>query len=447
VNGRFRLTPINRWLEPLLCVAITAAIIFDLAYLYLYGYLPQPFFYVPEDTFMDWFNTAYWSHHPGAYDAWGTIYPPLSFDILRFLTDSRCYVTQGYPARACDTFGLVTLHLIFLMNCILVWKTFRKIDRKTALCRSFALCAGLPMLFALERGNLLLLCFTFVLLAFGPLVKSARLRWIAVACAINLKVYLIGTLFGQLLRRKWRWFEGAILTTVLVYLLSFSLYGEGNPYEVYRNIIDYVTQMESTTPLDLWYSNTYRPLLALLNGTFPVTNFVGSYWADVITTVIPILIYGTQAVVILAALGSLFRPAAVPQFRVIYFTIAVALVTSEAGGYTQVLLLLFVFMEEWKGVGRKIAIFIGYLLSIPADIPISSVPANAQPGFMGLRDVITQFSVGLMPFLRPGLIMIMTLSLAVVTLRAVWCDARANGWRSPWTLVYGSGSAVSRRVA
>ena len=38
-----------------------------LANIFFYqGYLPAPFVFDIGDTFMDWFNTAYWAHNPGA---------------------------------------------------------------------------------------------------------------------------------------------------------------------------------------------------------------------------------------------------------------------------------------------------------------------------------------------------------------------------------------------
>jgi len=33
------------------------------------GYLPAPFVFVVSDTFMDWFNTAFWAHNGGAYSS------------------------------------------------------------------------------------------------------------------------------------------------------------------------------------------------------------------------------------------------------------------------------------------------------------------------------------------------------------------------------------------
>lgn len=426
---RDRVFPVNRWLEPLFALAIAVALGWVFFYLYRFDQLPQPFFYVPEDTYMDWFNTAFWAHNFGAYDSWGTIYPPLSFVILRVLTDGSCYISEGYSTRACDWWGALTLHLIYIANCILVTKTFLKIDRNTAVPRAFALCAGLPMLFALERGNILLLCFTAVLLAYGPLVRSARLRWLAAAFAVNFKVYLIGTLFAQLLRRRWRWFEGAMITTIAVYLVTFAILGEGTPGQIYKNISDFAGLWEAATPLDLWYAVTYRPLISLLHGPFPTTTAIGSYWVDVLIVALPAAIYATQAAILVAAFAAWLRPAVVPLYRLVFLSIAMALVTSEAGGYTQMFLFLFVFMEPWRGLGRKIAIVLTYILSIPMDIPIINVPATARPGFLGFREIIAEFSVGIGPFIRPGLLIIVVVALSAVTIREVWTHIKQNGWR------------------
>lgn len=431
---RERLFPINQWLEPLLALGAVTGAAWAVIYLVRLGYLPQPFFYEPQDTWMDWFNTAHWAHQPGAYDVWGTIYPPLSFVLLKFLTNPICYEgAEGLASRDCDWFGALTLHLIFLVNIILTAKTFRKLDPRTAMPRTIAMCLGLPMLYALERGNIILLTFTCVLLAFGPLVHSARGRWLAAAIAINLKVYLIGALFAQLLRGRWRWFEGALITTIMVYLVSFSIMGAGTPAEIYRNITDYSSGLKAASLLDLWYAATYKPLLSLLTGeSFPVIQFVDSWLVELAPVVIQGATLLVQATIVLAAFFAWWRPRPIPIHRVTFLAIALAVITSEAGGYTQILLILFVFMEPWRGVGRKSAIVIAYILCIPFDIPLSDVPSTAGGGFLALRPVITEYSIGLMPFLRPGLILMLALSMALVTIRDAWSDARLAGWRAPW---------------
>ncbi len=428
---RPRLTPVNRWLEPLLALAVLAALAWALIHLYLYRYLPQPYFYEPQDIYMDWFNTAYWSHNEGAYDSWLTIYPPISFVVLKVLTWGQCYASaEGYSSRDCDVFGHITLHAVFLLNLFLIARTFWKIDRRTAIPRTIALGLGLPMTYGLERGNLILLTFTCVLLAYGPLIRSARARWFFAAMAVNFKVYLIGTLFAQLLKRRWRWFEGAALTTAIVYLVSYAILGAGTPAEIYRNISDFSGLYQAVTVLDLWYAGTYKPLVSLLTGsTFPIISVVGSRWAELGAVVLPLSIHLVQALIAVAAACAAFRPQVIPMHRLVFLSIAMALITSEAGGYTQILLILFVFMERWRGLGRPVAIVIAYVLCIAADIPIDRVPPVTRDSYLGGGWVIAEYNVGLGPFVRPLLILVMAASLASVCIRDVLAQLKSEGWR------------------
>src|SRR5436190_16420267 len=217
--------------------AIIAAMAYSLWHLAVHHYLPQPFFYDLGDTWMDWFNPAFWAHQPGAYDTYKTIYPPLSFVLLKALTYGPCYVgNEGGWSRDCDLYGTISLFLVYAIDIYLTAKVLIKVDRRTAFPRTVAIAIGLPMIWAFDRGNLVLIAYMSLLLAYGPLVRSARLRWVFAAMAVNLKVYLIGTIFAQLIHRRWRWVEGAILTTVAVYLVTYILMGEGSPVEIYRNI-------------------------------------------------------------------------------------------------------------------------------------------------------------------------------------------------------------------
>lgn len=421
------------WIEPLMAVAVAAGFLWAMGYLLIYHYLPQPFFYEAFDTWMDWFNPAYWAHQPGAYDSWGTIYPPLSFVFLKFTTYGPCYpFAEQYTSRDCDVYGITTLHLLYVINIVLTAKTFIKIDRRTALPRSFALTAGLPMLFSLERGNLILICYTCLLLAYGPLVKSARLRWFFAGCAVNFKIYLIGTLFAQLIKRRWRWFEGAMLATVLVYLVSFAIIGTGTPAQIIDNMKAFALTLEVPTVLDLWYTMSYNPLMALMDGrASSIVNTVGSGPIELWSFILPLAVAGTMVLIGLAALAAAYRPAVAPLHRLILLSMSSALITSETGGYTQVFLLLFVFMEQWRGFGRIFAIVTGYILCIPADIPLYWIPPVTRESFLYGGPVTAQYAVGIGPFIRPGMVLALAISLSLVTIHDVWRQLRSEGWRIP----------------
>jgi hypothetical protein len=422
------------WVEYTFALALLLMLVRTGWHLWAFGYLPQPFFYEPSDTFMDWFNTAYWAHDNGVYDNWKSIYPPLSFIFLRVLSKGSCYQgSEGLTVRDCDWIGFTAMFSFFAINVVLAILSYRKLDKRTALPRGLALSLGLPMLYALERGNVIIICFTAMVLAFGPLIHSTRLRWLFVAIAVNFKVYLIATIASQLIRRRWLWVEGALLTTLAVYLLSYATIGGGTPIEIFGNINDYTTYYAAAQVLDIWYSATFGPLISLLEGSaFPVTSIIGSQPAEIGLIVLPALVHTGQAAIVLAAVASWLRPEVVSPSRLAFLASALALITSEAGGYTEALLLFFVFMEPWKGVARPIALVLAYLLCLPGDIIIGSVPPMVRDSYLAGHAVEVEIGIALGMFLRPGTVIAIAISLSLSTISDVWRDLKSQGWQGRW---------------
>lgn len=411
------------WAEIVLAAIIVAGIIYCVIFAFLNRYLPPPFFFEPNDTFADWFNPAFWSRQEGAYDTWKTIYPPLTFVILRLFSIDRCYPelrqyegSAGLAARDCDWLGLVMLALIFAVNVVLTWKTFRKIDPRTAPMRTICVAMGVPMLITLERGNLLLLAFTCTLLAFGPLVGSARLRWLFVGIAINLKIYLIAAVIPLLLKRRWLWVECALITSALVYLLSLSAFGHGTPSEIYANIREFSAQGAAQI-LDPWSAFTYGPLLSVIKtGVFPMSSIIGSAWVDRLEVLIPALTIFTQLLIVMAAAAIWISPTLFPPYRAVSLGVMMALITSESGHYTLIFVALFVLMEPWRGFGRIWAITMCYILAFPFDIPVDWLPETAREVYFGNTTVMISNQITVGPFLRPLLTMTIVWALALTTL-------------------------------
>lgn len=425
---------ISSWLEPLLAFLVCAGLIRIAIIFYYSGYLAQPFFYEPSDTWMDWFNTAYWARDPGAYDSWLTIYPPLSFVFLRVVGISSCYGgAEGIDSRSCDWIGVVMLHAIYLTNILLTARAFWRIDRGTAVPRTIAIGLGMPMLFALERGNLILLCYTCVLLAYGPLVRSAKVRWLCAGLAGNFKLYLVAPIFAQLLRRRWRWFEGAAFATVAIYLITFGLQGDGTPSQILRNLQTFTENAQGSRVLDIWYASTYNRLIDLIRiDSFPIYMIADSSVTEIAIIGLSLFKLTGQVSIIVAAAAAWMRPEVVPRTRLVFFAIALAVISTEAGGYTMVLMILFVFMERWKNVGPKIALVISYILCIPGDVIVGGVPPVVADSFLAGRPVTMYFGVGLGPFVWPGMLLIMCIAMSATTIRAVWEDLRDDGWQGRW---------------
>lgn len=435
-----RRVPANRWLEPALMAVVASGLIYALWHMWQYGYLPQPFFYEPFDLWGDWFNVVYWAYDPGTYDTWGALYPPLTFVFLKTFSLSRCYpigagavnASAGLPARSCDWLGLGASHLIYLGTIVLVARSFIKNDRGTAPWRSYALCAGFPMLEALERNNLIITAFACIVLAYGPLVRSARLRWFFAALAINFKVYLIAAAVPQLLRRRWRWVEGVLIFTLGVYIATYAVLGRGTPFEIYKNIVSFSNNSVSQV-LDLWFTATYLPLQGLLeNWQSPIAGLIGSRWVNFLLILIPALMHSAQAIIIFASVAIWIRPEAVTRYRITNLGVSLALITTESGGYTPIIIIFFTFLERWKGFGRKWAIIACYILCIPLDIPLDKLPPIVRDTFFPNHTVIINYYIMLSPFLRPLILLTIPVALSCVTLRDVWEDIQKQGWKSRW---------------
>jgi len=429
-------------IEPLLAILLIASIVYPIYHLLTYSYLPQPFFYAPDDLWADWFNTAYFAYDAGTYDAWRTIYPPLSFVFLRIFTLERCYIlhdaadtSAGLHARQCDWWGVLSLHGFYLIAVGLAAYSFYKWDRKTALWRTIGIAIGFPLLDGLERGNLVIISFICLMLAVGPILRSARWRAIAIGLAINFKVYLIAALMPLVLRRRWRFVEWGLIATVLIYIASYALLGRGTPVEIYRNIIAFNEwQSQASDLLGLWYSTTFTPHLGLLNSPLiSVPDLIGSWATDFLLIFIPACIHATQIVILLAAFAVWLRPNVIPFYRVINLGLMFALITSEAGGYTQVYFIYLVFFERFEGWGRKWAIIACYLLSPSTDIPVDTVLMPVvRDTFLWGKTVIVTYYVMLGPFFRPLIVLSIPFALSLVTIRQVWRDIAANGRRFPW---------------
>ena len=130
----------------------------------VYRYLPPPFIYDKENTFMDFYNTLYWSGQEGIYSVWNSVYPPLSFLFLQlyqllFLGDISEF-GDGFVIRQVMGGQIFPLLVIYTLSLfVTVEISLRQIaDLKTQFT-VFLVCLLSPaFLFAMERGNLIILC-------------------------------------------------------------------------------------------------------------------------------------------------------------------------------------------------------------------------------------------------------------------------------------------------
>lgn len=420
--------------EWVLATTVVLALLRVVYLAYTRGYLPQPFFYEPSDTFADWFNPSHWAGNAGTYDTYRALYPPISFVFQSVFRIDICYdqnavdFSAGLAARSCDWAGIGAIFGLWILNILLVYLSYRKWMPERAVVRTIAVALGFPMLNAVERGNLVLVTFACMVLAWGPMLRSSTLRMFFAGCAINFKVYMLAALLPLILKRDWHRVELGLICTAIVYLVTYAILGRGSLFQIAENIAAF-SDLVPQTPLDVWMVGSYAPMVQLIkNDNFPSVLILGSDWRDFLVVLLPALIRTAQATILLAFVTIALRPEVIPRYRVIALGILFAEISSETGAYAIMFHTFFVLMEPWRGAGRKLAIIICYLTALAIEIPIQDVAPVTRDSYIAQSSIVVNYYVGLTPFLRPATTILVGVILALVTIGSVFVDVRHQGW-------------------
>lgn len=404
-----------RLVEYLLTIAVLASVIGVAHFFITRHYLPQPYVSDVNDTFMDWFNTAYYANRPGAYDVWRSVYPPLSFVFLRLFSVHACY-GNPFNARDCDWIGTATMLVAYVADCLLAAAAFRRRDRSTALPRSLAFALGLPLLFALERGNLILICLIPYILVYGELLGSASARALAIATTINFKPYLLVQALALAVRRDWRALELAGLATLSLYLTMLMLFGSGTVGELLANTRLFATFVSGQFWTQAYYSTSYSSLLMVRDSPFPILAFVSSQVVDTLLWLIPGLIVATQLAAAAGLVAAWLQPRAIGLVRNVTLLTGAFLVTQSPGGYAFVFLVFVVFLEPGRRPGQIVALAAAYLLSIHFESVITNVIDTNSVSWLSGQRVHVSFGLAVGQFVRPGLVVLIVWALSIDTL-------------------------------
>jgi hypothetical protein len=279
------------------------------------------------------------------------------------------------------------------------------------------------MLYAFDRGNLIIPCFACFAAGYSGILRSARLRWLAIAVAVNFKPYLVISILPALLKRRWRWVEGCAIFTILIFAGSYAIYGSGSPEEIIKNIVGFTAKKEDSLFDAAFYASSYSAIIALLKSQFPMMHFIGSRLVDGGLVVLPSLQMIGQLAIVTALLVASIKPKCVPWYRLTAFGVALILGTEGAGGYAQVFFLFLVFFERWDRSESIFAIICAYILSWPADITVYNIAHQVGNSYLTSRTVGVDFGISVGELLRPGILILLEVALAVATFRDV-----LKGW-------------------
>ncbi len=424
------------WFERFLCLLVLAGFAHTMLEFMRIGKLPQPFIFDINDTFMDWFNTSFFGRQRSTYSSWQSIYPPLSFAFLDLVGIPRCYQNDPFQARDCDVLGQFIILLIYFGGAFTAYLSFRRAKLGNSTARGIAFMFGLPLLFTLERGNLILLCLIFFALYFGNLVKNQLARAVLISLNVNFKPYLLIPVLALLIQRKWRKFEVIGVFCLIVYLLSFSLIGKGSPAEIAVNVGSFTVLKGGLIYEDFFYSTSFAPFLELNTWRVPGRDFIDGRFIEAAAVAIPLLIRTSQIIIFAIIIGAWLQPRCLSEARLALLLLGAALITQSPGGYTMTFIVFLVFLEKPTSGWVKFSVFMAYLLCIPYDYVFSQFIELQGQNWVSGRSLTFPIGPSVGMFVRPLLIILMIWSIAFDSLIAIWRAHRVHRpslWLMPST--------------
>ena len=386
-----------------------AGLLWSLVDYFRFHRLPQPFYFGLNESLTDWFVTALYAHQSGAYDyeIFSSIYPPVSFLFMKLTTLPACYMQDAYYARGCDTLAQFVILLSYLGSVAIAWYAFWKNDRSTAWMRGLTFGISFPLLFALERGNTIMVGFIFFVLGYGGVTRSRVGQLIGIAMAINFKPYLLAPAAADVLKRHWRFCEQIALMTAFIYVTTFALFGEGDPLTIVANIQNFSGATVSFIWERIYYATSLESFTFFDSYRFPTRDFIPGRYIEIAHVVIYIFMYTSLALMAVVFAAAWARPEAVPRIRLASLLLSLHLVTAAEGGYLFIFIVFLTFMERGNGKLVMGAVVCAYLQSIPYDIVLTTfITLNGDSWLSGRT---TEFAIGpaVGMFLRPMLLNVM----------------------------------------
>lgn len=252
-----------------------------------------------HDTFMDYFNMlSETGIMKSAIYETKVIYPAFCFmllDIVYSFMPESVQAMNSFDLRAYQ-YALFPFIVLLLGVIILLWELLkRSYGRNNVESTIFALSMIMsgPILFTIERGNMILLAFVFILI-FGLYYNSENkwLRYLAyIALAISSAIKIYPALFGVLIISHKRWKETivAIALGVGFFVLPFVKFGGvSSIVALYNNIV-------SASPVlanrGTGYNFSFLNIIKIVQTLFGNVDTQPSEVVRLVSFFIPIFIY------------------------------------------------------------------------------------------------------------------------------------------------------------
>jgi hypothetical protein len=406
----------TRFLFACCVIQIAACIYFWLSFAEN-GYLPSPFVYDKADTFMDFFHSMYWADEPGRYTDWDSVYPPLNFLFLkgvRWLLFGQIHESDAFTLRDSAKPFIPYIVAALAASALFVfrhdlWRGFTAAQKALFF---FIFLLSPPMLFSIERGNLIIFALGFLALA---LARPGWIRTFAIGMLINIKPYFALYLVAFAISQRPKELVSCTMMAGAIFLISGIMLDE-HFLEFVQNLLQFSQDQNLFSPRELLglpssvSAFTYVLRLYLYSGGNP--SFAGLNIGSIITLVESIKWLAVLAVFFSLGLGGQRIPI---ETTLAATTIAITNLGVWAGGYSFILYVCLIPIF-CRLTYRKVCLACVFLIFMPIDV-ISLHIENLGDRYAYLSDatvpVVWQLSLG--AFLRPvanfGLLLVISVEI------------------------------------
>ncbi len=236
------------------------------------------FFLRCDDLFMDFFNSVRdASQGAEVYTVRHVIYPPMAN--LLYLVCSRfipsTYGDTPFSERYSWMEHKEAIFFIFLFSMLTILALFLLVYEKTEGSRraralfAFFSIVNIPLLYMVERGNMMLLCLLSLVIYFATYNSENKIYreigLLALAFSFSLKLYPV--IFGWLLLVDKRFFDGLrcfIYGMLMLFVPSFWFGGFDCFVQIFKNITSFSTGHTNAITVISGYTGISSSLLSIL---------------------------------------------------------------------------------------------------------------------------------------------------------------------------------------
>lgn len=381
-------------------------IIFYIHFYVNHNFLPYPFVYDKNDTFMDFFNPMWRLWDLGRYKVWKSVYPPLNYIFLKWICSvTTCeYMSSSFDLRSYSN----AIYAYFVMYCTLPlfvintgpWRHFGK-SEKVILYLLYITAA--PMLFMLERGNLILIAPLLISLTLATTSGIKRALYIAVLA--NLKPYFIVFTLFFVAKKQWSNMIVSVFLMLTIFIISSLLFDQ-NAFLIFRNILDYGLKnpIHSARELISFPSSisVFFEMLNTVNGGAASKDFFGAFYEsfELVVKLFHYLVFLLVAV----AFFALLKKGIYLRDEIVLFILSLIICNSgtSVGGYSTVIYLSFIPLFLRLGREDFLYYFLFAFILLNYDyFSIMHRSGDPQYSYLYGAEVETFWNLGVSGLLRP----------------------------------------------